>query len=70
MFGALIHGNDALTDIQTFFYLKSALTSDVVVVIQSFEISAKNYTIAWECLNERYNNKHILVQSHTKCLCY
>ncbi|KAF0729977.1 DUF1758 domain-containing protein, partial [Aphis craccivora] len=33
-----------------------------------FERSAKNYTIAWECLNERYNNKRILVQSHTKAI--
>jgi len=65
---ALIHGNEALTDVQKFFYLKSALTSDALMVIQSFETSAKNFTIAWECLNERYNNKRILVQSHTKAI--
>lgn len=68
MFVALIHGNEALTDVQKFFYLKSALTSDALMVIHSFETSAKNYTIAWECLNERYNNKRILVQSHTKAI--
>lgn len=68
MFVALIHGNEALTDVQKFFYLKSALTSDALMVIQSFETSAKNYTIAWECLNERYNNKRILVQNHTKAI--
>jgi len=68
MFVALIHGNEALTDVQRFFYLKSALTGDALMVIQSFETSAKNYAIAWECLNERYNNKRILIQNHTKAI--
>lgn len=36
------------------------------MVIQSFERSTKNYT--WECLNERNNNRRILVQNYTKAI--
>ncbi|XP_050055037.1 uncharacterized protein LOC114131043 [Aphis gossypii] len=68
MFTALIHSNEALTDIQKFFYLKSALSGDAEKVIQSYETSAKNYIVAWNCLNERFNNKKIIVQTHTKAI--
>jgi len=70
MFVALVHRNEDITDVQKFFYLKAALKGDALMVIQSFETSAKNYTIACECLNERYNNKRILVQNHTKAIFY
>jgi len=53
---------------KSFFYLKSALAGDAAKVIQCFETSAKNYKIAWDCLNERYNNKRIMVQAHTKAI--
>lgn len=68
MFTALIHTNEALTDVQKFFYLKSSLAGEAAKVIQCFETSAKNYRIAWDCLNERYNNKRIMVQAHTKAI--
>jgi len=44
------------------------IMADTLMVIQSFETSAKNYMIAWESLNERYDNKRILVQNHTKTI--
>lgn len=56
IFVALIHSNDAFTDVQQFFYLKSALIGDARKIIQCLETSSKNYPIAWKCLNERYNN--------------
>lgn len=68
MFVALIHSNEAITDVQRFFYLKAALTGEAAKMIKSFETSAKNYTTAWECLKERYNNKRILVKNHTKAI--
>jgi len=68
MFTALIHSNEALTEVQKFFYLKAALSGDAAEVVKCFETSAKNYKIAWECLNERFNNKRIMVQAHTKAI--
>lgn len=56
MFVALIYGNEALSDVQRFFYLKAALTGDALKAIRCFEMSAKYYEIAWESLNERFNN--------------
>jgi len=68
MFIALIHSNEALTEIQKFFYFKSALSGDAEKVIQSYETSAKNYLVAWNCVNKRFNNKKIIVKSHTKAI--
>ncbi|KAL4148855.1 hypothetical protein QTP88_003000 [Uroleucon formosanum] len=68
MFTALIHSNEALTEVQKFFYLKAALSGDAAEVVKCFETSAKNYKIAWDCLNERFNNKRIMVQAHTKAI--
>lgn len=68
MFVVLVHRNEDIKDVQQFLYLKAALKGDALWVIHSFETTAKNYAIAWECLNERYNNKRILVQNHTKAI--
>lgn len=57
-----------LTEVRKFFYLKAALSGEAAEVVRCFETSATNYKIAWDCLNERYNNKRIMVQAHTKAI--
>lgn len=44
------------------------MSGDAEKVIQLYETSAKNYLVAWNCLNERFNNKKIIVQSQTKAI--
>lgn len=66
MFMALIHSNETLTDVQQYFYLKFSLIGDAKRVIQYFKTIIKNYQITWKFLNDRYNNKCILVQNHTR----
>lgn len=68
VFGALIHSNEALTKVQKLIYLKAALSGDAAEVVKCLETIANNCEVAWDCLNERYNNKRIIVQSHTKAI--
>jgi len=68
MFTALVHSNDKIDDVQKFFYLRAALSDDAENVVKCFQTTAENYHIAWNSLIERYNNKKLLVQAHTKSL--
>ena len=65
---ALVHNNNSLSDIQKFFYLRSSLSGDAERSIQCLQTTSDNYQKAWTSLIERYNNKIILVQVHTKAL--
>lgn len=65
---AIVHNNNSLNDIQRFFCLCSSLSGDAERSIQCLQTTSDNYQKAWASLIERYNNKRILVQVHTKAL--
>ncbi|CAK1593093.1 unnamed protein product [Parnassius mnemosyne] len=67
-FSSLIHSNDEIDEINKFHYLRASLEGSAAVVIQSFEFSASNYTVAWNVLCERFSNKRLLVQNHVSAL--
>ncbi|KAF0704384.1 Uncharacterized protein FWK35_00035993, partial [Aphis craccivora] len=55
-----------IDDIQRFFHLHSCLKDEAAQVIMYIETTAANYNVAWNSVVSRYNNKKVLVQSHTK----
>jgi len=63
---AMIHNNPGIDDIQRFFHLRSCLKDEATQVITYIETTAANYNVAWNSVVTRYNNKKVLVQSHTK----
>lgn len=67
-FDTLIHSNEALSEIQKFYYLKSSLKGDAEQVIHSLEVSARNYEIAWSILKERYQNNKLIIHNHVRAL--
>lgn len=67
-FNSLIHCNDTIDEINKFHYLRASLEGPAAVVIQSFEFSASNYSVAWNVLCERYDNKRLLIQNHISAL--
>lgn len=67
-FNSVIHTNSSLTNVHKLQYLRAALTGDASRVISSLEISEANYAVAWKLLNERYDNKRVIVQSHLKSI--
>jgi len=67
-FKNLIHANENLSAIQKFHYLRSSLKDNAAEVIKSFDITTDNYLKAWQLLNERFDNKRRIVQTHIKAM--
>lgn len=67
-FVSLIHSNDDMNDINKFHYLRSSLEGSAAVVINSIQFSAANYSVAWQLLCGRFDNKHLLTQHHVSTL--
>lgn len=67
-FSSLVDSNVDLSDINKFHYLRASLEGTAAIVIQSIELSAKNYSIAWGLLCERFDNKRMLIQNHVTAL--
>lgn len=65
---SLIHSSSEIDNVQKFHYLRSSLTGNALMVIKSLEFSTENYSIAWELLENRYNNSRLLIQNHLKAL--
>ncbi len=68
IFNSLVHTNNSLNDVQRFWYLKSCLKGEAAQLIQSLEISDLNYSIAWDMLKKRYENKRLIVHTHLKSM--
>ncbi|XP_063389320.1 uncharacterized protein LOC134675090 [Cydia fagiglandana] len=67
-FSSLIHSNNSIPNINKFHYLRAALKGSAAVIIQSLDFSSDNYTLAWELLCDRYNNKRSLVNNHIQAI--
>ncbi|XP_053692086.1 uncharacterized protein LOC128740561 [Sabethes cyaneus] len=63
-FLSLIQQNPNLNSMDKFTYLKSSLTGEALQEINSIELSAANYEVAWKALQGRYENKKLIVKSH------
>lgn len=67
-FKQLIHDNINLSNIQKFYYLKSCLRNDALRLVQSYQVSSDNYSIVWDLIKKRYENKRIIINNHLKHL--
>lgn len=67
-FDSLINSNNSIQTISKFHYLRSSLEGSALVVIKSIEFTSENYSIAWDLLRKRYDNKNILINNHLKAL--
>lgn len=68
LYHSLIHANNNLSQIQKFYYLKSVLREEALRVINTVELTAENYNVAWTLLLERYNKRPLLVKRHIAAL--
>ncbi|XP_058827620.1 uncharacterized protein LOC131687546 [Topomyia yanbarensis] len=67
-FRSLIHNNRQLDDVDKFTYLRSSVTGDAFQEIDSVELSADNYEVAWRILEKRFENKKLIVKAHLDAL--
>ena len=67
-FLSLVHNNEALNSIQKFYYLRSSLSTEVLEVIKSIDVSSDNYDIAWTFLKDRFENKKLMIHNHIRAI--
>lgn len=61
----MIHANESILDVQKFKYLVTSLSSNAAKIIESIELTDTNYTIAWELLEERYDDPRAIKKKHS-----
>ncbi|XP_055621911.1 uncharacterized protein LOC129765534 [Toxorhynchites rutilus septentrionalis] len=67
-FKSLIGSAPQLSNVDKFSYLVSSLSKEAKRVIEVIEVTSANYSIAWELLEKRYENKYLLVKSYVEAL--
>ncbi|XP_055590454.1 uncharacterized protein LOC129742566 [Uranotaenia lowii] len=67
-FHSLIHSSEHLTEMDKFSYLRSALMGEALQEVSSVEMTAANYNIAWAALNNRYENRKLIVKTYLDAL--
>lgn len=63
LFILLVHSDKGLDDVQKLRYLKGCLTGEAELLLRQIPITAGNYSVCWEQLEQRYNNKRHLANS-------
>ncbi|XP_039746104.1 uncharacterized protein LOC120623888 [Pararge aegeria] len=66
LFKSLIHGNEALDNVQKLHYLKGHLTGEAEQLVRHIPITNDTYIQCWTLLESRYNNKQYLANSILK----
>ncbi|CAK1583794.1 unnamed protein product [Parnassius mnemosyne] len=65
---SIIHNNNNISNVHKFHYLRAALKGTASLIIQSLDVTANNYPIAWQLLTERYDNIRLLINNHIQAL--
>lgn len=68
LFNSMVHMNSNIAEVQKFVYLRMYLAGEALGMVQNLATNAANYTVAWTMITTRYNNRRILIQSHTKAI--
>lgn len=62
-FKRLVHDNNQLTNTHKINYLKSHVEGSAARLLSHLEPTGENYTTAWEILENRFNNRRVLVSN-------
>lgn len=68
LFTEAIHNNSFLSNAQKMQFLKAKVKGEAERLIQHLTISSDNYSICWDILQHRYNNKKMIFSSHINIL--
>lgn len=63
-----IHKNKSMSQSQKMQFLKGKLRGEAEKLIQHLHISSDNYQTCWDILNQRYNNKKLIFNTHMNTL--
>lgn len=68
LFESLVHTQDTLDNIEKFQYLVMSLSGEPLTLVKSVPLEATNYSIAYETLKKRYQNRRLLATSYYTAL--
>lgn len=63
LFASLIKNNPDLSNVEKMHYLKTCVTGEAARLVGNLSISGDNFSIAWDLLVSRYENKRFLIAS-------
>ena len=66
LFMSLVDNDPQLTDIEKLLHLKGCLRNEAAEIVTALDLSSENYTVAWELLKNRYDNRRLIRESHFK----
>lgn len=67
-YGTSIHGNNSLSDVEKFSYLRSLLCGEALRIVSGFSLTNTNYKQALDVLFERYGQNHKIINAHIQAL--
>jgi len=67
-FKAMVHNEDVYPPAQKFSYLRSSLSGPALDVIKAILMTETNYAVAIKRLQQRYENKSLVIQSHIRAI--
>lgn len=68
VFKALVDSHPDASDAEKLCYLKMSVKGESAVLLSSFDTTAANYKLAFELLDDRYDNVRLTVHNHVKQL--
>lgn len=68
LFTALVMNNSEIQNVEKFIHLKSLLSSEPLDLINSLTLTNDNFLIAVNILEDRYDNKILIINDHIKNL--
>ena len=70
LYVSLIHECTTLSEVEKLHYLKTSITGEAASLLKHIQVTGANYVQAWETLNQRYDNRRIIVNALLKRLFY
>jgi len=67
-FKAMVHNDDNCPAAQKFSHLRSTLSGQALDVIKGLPMTENNYKVAIEKLQQRYDNRSLVIQSHIRAI--
>ncbi|XP_015120462.1 uncharacterized protein LOC107043457 [Diachasma alloeum] len=68
LFASLVGSNTDLSNVEKMHYLRTSLSGEPAQRIANLTISDESFSIAWELLLSRYENKRLLISAHLEHL--
>lgn len=67
-FKVLVHREEVYSPAQKFSYLRSTLSGSALDIVKGIPMTDNNYNIAKKNLQQRYDNKSLVIQSHIRSI--